>query len=45
MVKVEVYSLKSAQVEVSAMSYGGRLVSIRTADRVGQMSDIMLDYD
>jgi hypothetical protein len=43
--KVEVYSLKSAQVEVRAMSYGARLVSIRTADRVGQMSDIILGYD
>jgi aldose 1-epimerase len=40
--KVEICSLKSAQVEVRAMSYGARLVSIRTADRVGQMSDIIL---
>jgi aldose 1-epimerase len=39
------YTLKSAQVEVRAMSYGARLVSIRTADRVGQMSDIILGYD
>ena len=37
-----IYTLKSAQVEVRAMSYGARLVSIRTADRVGQM---ILGYD
>ena len=43
--KVEIYTLKSAQVEVRAMSYGARLVSIRTADRVGQVSDVILGYD
>jgi aldose 1-epimerase len=43
--KVEIYTLESAQVEVRAMSYGARLVSIRTADRIGQMSDIILGYD
>jgi aldose 1-epimerase len=43
--KVEIYTLRSAQVEVRAMSYGARLVSIRTADRTGQMADIILGYD
>jgi aldose 1-epimerase len=42
---VEIYTLRSGQVEVRAMSYGARLVSIRTPDRGGQMSDIILGYD
>jgi aldose 1-epimerase len=43
--QVEIYTLKSAQIEVRAMTYGARLVSIRTPDRAGQMSDVILGYD
>jgi aldose 1-epimerase len=42
---VDIYTLRSAHVEVRAMSYGARLVSIRTPDRDGQMSDVILGYD
>ncbi|MCU1247778.1 MAG: Aldose 1-epimerase [Edaphobacter sp.] len=42
---IEIYTLRSAQLEVRAMSYGARLVSIRTPDRNGQVSDVILGYD
>lgn len=35
--EVKIYTLKSAHVEVRAMSYGACLVSITTVDRDGQM--------
>jgi aldose 1-epimerase len=41
---VETYTLKSAAVEVQLISYGGRLVSLLTADRNGKLADITLGY-
>ena len=42
---VAIYTLKSAQVEARVMGYGARLVSVRTADRRGEMADVVLGYD
>ncbi len=42
---VEVYTLRSAQVEARVITYGARLISVRTPDRAGKMADVVLGYD
>jgi aldose 1-epimerase len=42
---VELYTLKSEALEVSITNYGGRIVSLRCADRTGHVDDIILGYD
>jgi aldose 1-epimerase len=42
---VEIYTLKSDAVEVRIMTYGARVVSIKTADREGKVADVTLGYD
>jgi len=42
---VEIYTLKSKNLEVRAASYGARIVSIRSPDRDGKMADVALGYD
>lgn len=41
---VELYTLKSPSVEVGLITYGARIVSIRTADKTGKFADIALGY-
>ncbi|MDE3104702.1 MAG: galactose mutarotase [Acidobacteriota bacterium] len=41
---VDVYTLKSDQVEAKVMTLGARVLSIRTADRDGKMADVVLGY-
>jgi aldose 1-epimerase len=41
---VETYTLKSAEVELQLISYGARVVSLRTADRAGKVADVTLGY-
>ena len=41
---VEIYTLKSSVVEARIMTYGARIVSIKTADKSGQMGDVVLGY-
>ena len=43
--QVEIFTLKSEQVEARVMSWGGRLVSVKTKDRNGEMAHISLGYD
>jgi aldose 1-epimerase len=43
--RVNLYSLKTAGVEVEITDYGGRIVSIRTPDRMGRFSEITLGFD
>lgn len=42
---VELYTLKSDALEVSITNYGGRIVSLKTADRNGRFDDITLGFD
>lgn len=42
---VEVYTLKSDAVEARIMTYGARIVSIKTADKNGKVADVVLGYD
>ncbi len=42
---VEIYTLKSPAVEARIMTFGARIVSIKTADKNGQVGDIVLGYD
>jgi aldose 1-epimerase len=42
---VPIYTLTSGAIEVRVMSYGARLVSIRTPDRAGKVADVALGYD
>jgi aldose 1-epimerase len=42
---VDIYTLKSDAVEARITNYGARIVSIKTADRSGKMSDVVLGYD
>jgi aldose 1-epimerase len=44
-VEVPIYTLTSAHIEVRVMAYGARIVSIRTPDQAGRISDIALGYD
>ena len=41
---VDIYTLKSDAVEARIMTYGARVVSIKTADRDGKMGDVVLGY-
>jgi aldose 1-epimerase len=41
---VDLYTLKSDAVEARVMTYGARVVSIKTADRDGKMGDVALGY-
>ncbi len=43
--QVEIYTLKSPSVEARIMTYGARIVSIKTADRTGEVADIVLGAD
>ena len=42
---VEVYTLKSDAVEARIMTYGARIISIKTADKDGKVGDVVLGYD
>lgn len=41
---VHLYVLKNDGIEVAIMSYGARILSIRTPDRNGKMADVALNY-
>src|SRR5271170_4634371 len=41
---VDLYTLKSDGIEASIMTYGARVVSIKTADRDGKMGNVVLGY-
>ena len=41
---VDLYTLKSPSVEVGLISYGARIVSIKTADKTGKVADVALGY-
>ncbi len=41
---VDIYTLKSAQVEARIMTYGARIVSINTADKTGKVADVVLGH-
>jgi aldose 1-epimerase len=42
---VDIYTLKSDAVEASITTYGARIVSIKTADRDGKVSDVVLGFN
>ena len=42
---VDLYTLKSDGIEASIMTYGARVVSIKTPDRGGTMSNVVLGYN
>jgi aldose 1-epimerase len=42
---VEIFTLSSPTVEARIMTYGGILVSLKTADRNAKMADVVLGYD
>jgi aldose 1-epimerase len=41
---VDLYTLKSDGIEAGIMTYGARVVSIKTADRAGTMANVVLGY-
>jgi aldose 1-epimerase len=41
----DVYTLKSADVEVRITNYGARIVSLKTKDRDGKVADVVLGYN
>src|SRR5580692_3852773 len=41
---VDLYTLKSDGIEASIMTYGARVVSIKTPDRAGKMANVVLGY-
>jgi aldose 1-epimerase len=41
---IDLYTLKSDGIEASIMTYGARVVSIKTPDRDGKMANIVLGY-
>jgi aldose 1-epimerase len=41
---VDLYTLKGEGIEASIMTYGARVVSIKTADRDGKMANVVLGY-
>lgn len=43
--EVDIYTLKSDAVEARIMTYGARIVSIKTADKNGKIADVVLGYD
>jgi aldose 1-epimerase len=42
---VELYTLSGGGAEVSITTYGGAVTSLKTADRAGQVADIVLGFD
>jgi aldose 1-epimerase len=42
---VEIYTLKSSTVEARVMTFGARLVSVRTPDKTGHVADVILGYE
>ena len=42
---VEAYTLRSAAVELRLITYGARVVALRTKDREGRVADVALGYD
>ena len=42
---VDIYTLKSEKLEATITNYGGRVVTLRVADRSGKMDDIVLGFD
>jgi aldose 1-epimerase len=42
---VEVYTLKSEQIEVQVMNYGGYVLSIKVPDRTAKAADVVLGFD
>jgi aldose 1-epimerase len=42
---VEMFTLASAEVELRLISYGARVVALKTKDREGRMGDVVLGYD
>ena len=42
---VDLYTIKSDVLEASIMTYGARVVSIKTADRDGKVGDVVLGYN
>ncbi|AFL88072.1 galactose mutarotase-like enzyme [Terriglobus roseus DSM 18391] len=42
---VDVFTLTSRNVEAKVITYGARLIDIRTPDRNGKIADVMLGYD
>lgn len=43
--EVDIYTLKSDAIEARIMTYGARIVSIKTADKNGKIADVVLGYD
>jgi aldose 1-epimerase len=43
--RVHLYSLRTANVAVQIMDYGGRVVSIKTPDNSGRVAEITLGFD
>src|SRR3984957_715399 len=41
---VDLYTLKSDGIEAGIMTFGARVVSIKTADRDGKMANVVLGY-
>jgi aldose 1-epimerase len=41
---VEIYTLKSPEVEMRVMTYGARVVSLATKDRDGKVGDVVLGF-
>jgi aldose 1-epimerase len=41
---VDLYTLKGDGIEAQVMTYGARIVSIKTADRDGKVADVVLGY-
>lgn len=41
---IEIFTLASPEVEVSLITYGARVVSLKTADREGNVGDIVLGH-
>jgi aldose 1-epimerase len=41
---IDLYTLKSDGIEAKVMTYGARVVEIKTADRTGKMANVVLGY-
>jgi len=42
---VEIYTLKSSTIEARMVTFGARIVSVRTPDRAGHVADVVLGYE
>ena len=42
---VEIFTLKSGNIEARVMAYGAHLVSVKAPDRNGKVADVVLGYD